>query len=153
LSSWYETRRYARPQEGLSRLIRSFSLKSNKAYAHQSMSTLLPKTDEPKFGAPHFGHFMSGTKARVRIILIMTLWPGEKHVSQSVLKSTSRLVIASWITNSPFSIFWAPLPCFLKLTFKTATKAFRNQDLIEFRIFLTYLCRSNELEMKRAVSS
>lgn len=112
--SWYETRRYARPQEGLSSLISSASNK----YQSLFLSVHIDNTTENwrvdvwsvafwEFYVRHQGSSEDHTQ--------QTLWPGERDVSQSVFKSISRLVIASWITNSRFFNFLGSDAVFLEI--------------------------------------
>lgn len=58
-----------------------------------------------------------------KTILIATLYPGEKHISQGFVRSISSCEPLSWMTNSPLSIICGPMPVSLKLTLRIAVKA------------------------------
>ena len=87
------------------------------------------------------------------IILMSTLCPGRKIVSQSPFKSICRLELVSCIANSPRSIFWAPDPTLPKLIFNTDMKACacdcqqEKKEYVQLREF--HLGRPHEFEMKR----
>jgi hypothetical protein len=87
-----------------------------------------------------------------KTILIATLCPGEKHVSQGFVRSISSCEPLSWMTNSPLSIIRGPMPVSLKLTFRIAVKAcISTQPLsIYSNMRHTYLHRSHKLKMKWA---